>query len=92
MTYGTPVEPNVIRFSYPQVKTCLLHGTYVGWQCPTCSTAAAPPPTVTISPVSTEDAIAAMVKAFNLIINDLREQVAERDRQIQELTEKQQTT
>lgn len=74
------------------MKHCSLHGYYDGFSCPVCSIAVGTPnpqpyvsPNVTPSPVSTEDAIAAMVKAFNLIINDLREQVAERDRQLDEI-------
>lgn len=64
---------------------CMLHGQFFGyWTCPACSSVPAKQ-TVTISPVSTEAAIAAMVKAFTDIINNLQEQVAERDRQIERL-------
>jgi hypothetical protein len=74
---------------------CSLHGYYYGaWSCPQCVSTPiqiqpyVPPQTVAPSPVSTEDAIQAMVTAFIQLINDLREQVAERDRQIEELIAK----
>jgi hypothetical protein len=74
---------------------CSLHGYYYGaWSCPMCVSTPiqiqpyVPPQTVAPSPVSTEDAIQAMVTAFIQLINDLREQVAERDRQIEELIAK----
>lgn len=67
---------------------CTLHGYYWGNSCPSCVSVIYPPvypATVTTAPSSTEEALAATVKVLTQLINDLREQVAARDRQIEEL-------
>lgn len=69
----------------PLGNWCGAHGQYYGDRCPYCVYTYYPPPTVTISPDSTEAALAATVKALTQLINNLTEQVAERDRQIAEL-------
>jgi hypothetical protein len=64
---------------------CSIHCCYYTSYCPGCSTLPKQTTTVTVNPVLTEDAIAAMVKAFDQIINDLRKQVADRDQRLERL-------
>jgi hypothetical protein len=85
----TALATEVYSYTMPYgTKYCAMHGYYYTSYCPGCNTAPPYQPNVTISPGLTEAAIVAMVKAYDLIISDLREQVADRDRRLQELQTK----